>query len=172
MRLIENLFALLLLCCLINCKNNIIKVPDSPYPISYDSFSVDTIANGFTIPYGIAIVEENEYFISDRIGKLFHFKDGNLNEISGMPEVVTFGTPGIPAILHGGLMDVSIHPNYLTNSWIYISYLNPDGLAMVARLKNQNNTATQFEIIFKARHQNYTGNGMRIVWEDDHSFFS
>ena len=157
--------------CLTSCNTNIIKVPASPYPISNDSFSLDTIAQGFTIPYGIAIVEENEYFITDRIGKMFHFKDGHQTEIAGMPAVATFGTPGIPAIVHGGLMDISIHPNYSSNPWIYISYLNPDGLAMVSRLKIQDNTATQFEVIFKARNQDYTGNGMRIVWEDEAHFF-
>ncbi len=165
------LFVILLFGCLISCNNNIIKVPDSPYPISNDSFSIDTIAQGFTIPYGIAIIQENEYFITDSVGKMFHFIDGNLTEITGMPEVVTFGVPGIRAILHGGLMDVSIHPNYSSNSWIYISYLDADGLAKVSRLKIENNTATQLETIFSTRSQNYTGNGMRIVWEDEVHFF-
>ena len=171
MKSTEILFTLLLFGCLISCQSHIIKVPDSPYPISQDSFSIDTIARGFTIPYGIAIVEENDYFITDRIGQMFHFEDGAQTEISGMPEVVTFGIPGIRAILHGGLMDISIHPSYASNSWIYISYLASDGLAKVSRLKIQNNTATQFETIFATRHTNYTGNGMRIVWEDDTHFF-
>lgn len=139
--------------------------------MSDDSFAIDTIAQGFTIPYGIAIVEENEYYITDRIGKMFHFKDGNQTEIAGMPEVVTFGISELRAILHGGLMDVSIHPSYSTNSWIYISYLDSDGLAKVSRLKIQNNATTQFETIFATRNTNYTGNGMRIVWEDDTHFF-
>jgi len=171
MKLHRILFAILSFGCLISCNSNIIGVPNSPYPISNDAFTLDTIAQNFTIPYGIAIVEENEYFITDRVGKMFHFKDGNQTEISGMPEVVTFGTPGLRAIMHGGLMDVSIHPNYSTNSWIYISYLATDGLAKVARLKIQNNAATEFQIIFKTRSQSYTGNGMRIVWEDSSHFF-
>lgn len=171
MKFIDLLFALFLLSSLISCDDHLVKVPDSPYPVSNDSFSLDTIARGFTIPYGIAIVEDNEYFITDRVGKMFHFKDGNQVEISGMPEVVTFGTPGIAAIMHGGLMDISLHPQYPANPWIYISYLGTDGLAKVSRLKVQNNAATQLETIFTTRSQNYTGNGMRIVWEDDTHFF-
>jgi len=164
-------FAVLTVACLMGCQYNVIKVPDSPYPISADSFSVETLAEGFTIPYGIAIVNENEYFISDRIGKMFHLKEGTLNEIKGIPEVVTFNNSGIPAILHGGLMDISLHPNYAANSWIYITYLATDGFVKVSRLKILNNEATQFETIFTSRYQNYTGNGMRIVWEDDRHFF-
>jgi glucose/arabinose dehydrogenase len=171
MKSIKTLFIVLSFGCLISCNSSVIGVPDSPYPISNDSFSLDTIVDGFTIPYGIAVVEDNEYFITDRVGKMFHFKDGNQTEISGTPEVVTFGTPGIPAIMHGGLMDVSIHPNYATNSWVYISYLDTDGLAKVSRLKVQDNKANQLETIFKTKNQNYTGNGMRIVWEDSTHFF-
>ncbi|MCB0655213.1 MAG: PQQ-dependent sugar dehydrogenase [Saprospiraceae bacterium] len=156
---------------LISCKNNLVVVPDSPYSISQDSFTMDTIAEGFVIPYGIAIVGDDEYFITDRIGKLFHFQAGNLTEIGGMPGVVTFGTPGLRAILHGGLMDISLHPHYADNSWIYISYLSDDGHAKVARFKVNDQMATQFEPIFTSRSENYTGNGMRIVWEDEDHFF-
>lgn len=165
------LFIVLSFGCLINCKNTIVKVPVSPYPISNDSFSVETIAEGFIIPYGIAIVTENEYFITDRIGKLFHYKDGHQIEIEGIPKVTVFGDPGIPAIIHGGLMDVSIHPKFTTNPWIYVSYLDSDGFARVSRFKVQNNAVIQLETIFRTRNKNYYGNGMRIVWEDDTHFF-
>lgn len=101
--------------CLVGCKNNRIEVPLSPYPISYDSFSMDTIAQGFTIPYGLAIVGEDEFFVTDRVGKMFHLHGDKRVEITGMPDVVTFTTPGIPAMLLGGLMDLSIHPDYSTN---------------------------------------------------------
>ena len=168
---IKGIIASLLVGCLISCTNTEIHVPDSPYPMSEDSFSLDTIARGFTIPYGIAIIQDNEYFITDRIGKMFHLKNGQQIEITGMPAIVTFGTPEIPAVMHGGLMDISIHPSYSTNGWIYISYLASDGFAKVSRFKIQDQTATAFETIFTTRAQNYAGNGMRIVWEDDTHFF-
>lgn len=167
---IQIFFACLLVGSIMSC-NNIVRVPGSPYPISDDTFTTETIAEGFSIPYGIAIVGENEYFITDRIGKLYHYNDSALIEIGGMPEVVTFGTPGIRAILHGGLMDISLHPNYKSNSWIYVAYLPTDGLARVSRFKVRDNGAIQFEDIFKTRDTNYSGNGMRIVWEDDSHFF-
>jgi aldose sugar dehydrogenase len=167
---IQILLISLLLGFLMGC-NNIITVPQSPYPMSNDTFTTKTIVEGFSIPYGIAIVSENEYFITDRIGKLYHFKDSALIEIGGMPKVTTFGTPGIPAILHGGLMDISLHPNYKTNPWIYVAYLPSDGFATVARFKVKDNAAIQFEDIFKTSHQNYYGNGMRIEWQDNTHFF-
>lgn len=148
-----------------------IKVPDSPYPISNDSFAIDTIAQGFTIPYGIAILKENEYFITDRIGKMFYIKDGIQTEITGLPKVLSFGVKIEPAIIHGGLMDISLHPNYSTDPWVYISYLGMDSLAKVSRFKLQDHRVTQSEHIFATRNTNCTGNGMRIVWQDDRHFF-
>lgn len=152
-------------------KDYEIIVPAPPFDISQDAFTLDTLVTGFTIPYGIVQVEENDYFISDRIGKLYRYQNDSLTEITGMPEVYTFGVPGIAAIMHGGLMDISLHPDYANNQWLYISYLSVDGLARVSRIKVKNNTATSLEEIFATRHENYTGNGMRIVWHDNQHFF-
>jgi len=151
-----------------NIGNEII-VPISPYPISEDNFSVSTIAEGFSIPYGIAIIEDNEYFITDRIGKMFHFKDGNLTEINGVPAVAVVKLGEV--MLLGGLMDLSIHPDYSNNSWVYMAYVSRDCLGKVARCKIQNDSISQFEIIFTTQNQNIFGNGMRMVWEDDTHFF-
>jgi glucose/arabinose dehydrogenase len=154
-----------------SCSDGEVIVPASPYPISDDAFTMDTIVDGFIIPYGLAIISENEYLITDRIGKLFHFNDGELSEISGMPAVAIFGDPGIPAILHGGLMDVSFHPDYPSNEWVYVSYLAADGFAKASRFRIKGRAAIDFETIFTTRSQNYYGNGMRIVWEDSTHFF-
>jgi len=101
---------------------------------------------------------------------MFHFKGGNLTEISRMPELVTFA-PKDTCNFAWWTDGCKYLPHYSSNSWIYISYLDPDDLAKVPRLKVQNNAATQFETIFTTRNESYTGNGMRIVWEDDTHFF-
>jgi glucose/arabinose dehydrogenase len=171
MKIIETILVFISISFLFNCQHHPVIIEESPYPISNDNFTMDTIAEGFTIPYGIAIVEENEYYVTDRIGKLFHIKEGIQTEIIGIPEVLTFKVKIEPLIIHGGLMDISIHPNYSINQWIYISYLDKDGLAKVARFKLQNYTVREFEDIFSTRNTNITGNGMRIVWQDDKHFF-
>lgn len=157
--------------CLSGCMEPLVLVPDSPFPIAEDRLAIDVVETGFTIPYGVAIVGEEEYFITDRIGKLYHWKENSLSEVQGLPVVVTFGVPGLPSILHGGLMDVSIHPNYASNGWIYICYLAEDGFAKVSRLTLQNDSIDQFETIFVTKDPNYTGNGMRIAWQDESRFF-
>lgn len=54
---------------------------------------------------------------------------------------------------------------------LHIAYLDVDGLAKVSRFKIMDKAAAQFETIFTIRNQNYSGNGMRIVWEDSTHFF-
>ncbi len=161
---------LLAVVCCAGCGNNLIQVPPSPFPVSDDAFSVDTVARGFTIPYGLAIVGEDEYLISDRVGKLFHYSGGELSEVEGMPPVATFGTPGIPAILHGGLMDLSLHPDYRENGLIYACYLDMEGTARVSRFRVEVGRAMDIDTIFSTRQPNWSGNGMRIVWQDSTHF--
>ncbi len=153
------------------CQNSRVEVPPSPYPLSADRFTVDTLAGGFVIPYGAAVIGDDEYLITDRVGKLYHYTNGTLQEIQGMPQVGSFGIDGIPAILHGGLMEVSLHPDYASNKLVYLSYLDPDGLARVVRFTFRNDTATRFDTIFTTRNLSWTGNGMRIVWQDSSHLF-
>lgn len=164
------LFVMIMLCAL-GCENTTIEVPESPYSISDDSFEIQTIADGFNIPFGIAIVQENEYYVTERLGKLFHIKAGAKTQVKGVPKSKVFDDIGIPAIKHGGLMDISLHPNFKENSWLYLAYLGVDDFARVDRFKIENNRVSNRKTIFKTRQTNKRGSGMRIVWEDDVHFF-
>jgi glucose/arabinose dehydrogenase len=166
---------LIILCFGVTAFGQTIKseifIPPSPYPISDDAFSVSTVTEGFSIPYGIAVLNDNEYFVTDRLGKLFHFQHDKLTVVSGVPMVAIVVHTGKAELVHGGLMDISLHPHYATNSWVYFSYISVDCFANVARCKIQNNAISEFQIIFATKNQNVFGNGMRIVWEDDSHFF-
>ncbi|NVK48630.1 MAG: PQQ-dependent sugar dehydrogenase [Cyclobacteriaceae bacterium] len=144
---------------------------DYPYPISEDLFTTDTLTSGLTIPFGLVFLDDNDFLISDRIGKIFRFKEGNLQEVYGVQEVQTFEDPGSPLIIHGGLMDLSLHPDYPTVPWIYVAYFGKDARGKVARFKLSENQIFDQEIIFQTRTEGYYGNGMRIVWEDEEHFF-
>ncbi|MFC3879237.1 PQQ-dependent sugar dehydrogenase [Algoriphagus namhaensis] len=170
---ILNISFLILILITIGCdkRDTLIYSLDSPYPISDDQFSIDTLISGFAVPYGLVFLSENDFLISDRVGKIFRFKNETLKEISGAPEVLTFKDPGLPMIVHGGLMDLSLHPNYPQVPWIYVAYFGKDERGKVARFKLINDEILDFENIFQTRTIGYYGNGMRIVWQDDSHFF-
>jgi len=156
---------------LISCQNQPLQRVDSPYPMSYDAFSLDTIAKGFKIPFGLAIINDNNYLITDRVGILYHFKNGNLSEIKGLPSVQTFGDPGNPFIIHGGLMDISLHPNFPQTRWVYVAYFSENATLKLIRFEFENEKISQIEPIYETRTSGYYGNGTRIVWQDDTHFF-
>jgi glucose/arabinose dehydrogenase len=76
---------------------------------------LDTIASGLSSPWGFEQLPDMTYLITDRSGTLYHIdKNKNKTAIKGTPEVVAEG--------QGGMLDITIHPKYAENGWVYISY--------------------------------------------------
>ena len=76
---------------------------------------LDTIATGLTSPWGFEQLPDMTYLITDRNGTLYHVdKNKTKTAIKGTPAVYAEG--------QGGMLDITIHPKYAENSWIYISY--------------------------------------------------
>lgn len=155
----------------ISCQNQQLMPVDSPYPMSDDQFSSDTLVRGFKIPFGLAILNDNEYLITDRVGILYHFKNGVLAEIKGLPTVQTFGDPGLPFIINGGLMDISLHPSYPQIPWVYVAYFSESSRLKLIRFKFENENITEIEPLFETRTSGYYGNGTIIAWQDDKHLF-
>jgi glucose/arabinose dehydrogenase len=133
----------------------------------------DTIITGLNVPWGMAILPGGDMMVTEREGKMLHFRDGKLiAEIKGLPEIKEIG--------QGGLMDIRLHPDYKNNGWIYFAYTSPakDGSAgwgtaiMRARLKE--NTLVDKELLFKAFPDSKTGHhfGCKITFDGKgHLFF-
>ena len=76
---------------------------------------LDKMAEGLDIPWGIAVLPDNEMLVTDRNGKFYYIKkDKSKQVIEGTPEVVSEG--------QGGLLDVILDPDYASNKNIYLSY--------------------------------------------------
>ena len=144
---------------LLSCNN------DEDSPPQNDYIQIEVIASGFEIPFGIEIIDENEFLFSDRVGILYHYDNGSVDAIDGIPSTVSVTSGGL---VFGGLMDVSLHPEYEANRLVYIAYVSPDYQLKVARFRLNNNSVNNFEIIFRA---NEFSIGSRIVWQDNDHFF-
>lgn len=69
--------------------------------------------------WGMAFLPQQQMLVSDRGGKLYLVNsDGKSEEVSGLPEVRSAG--------QGGLMDVILHPDFVKNNIIYLSYSKPN----------------------------------------------
>ena len=83
---------------------------------------VSVVTKGFSHPYGLAILPDGTFLISERAGNLRVVRGGVIdpNPVPGVPQVIYRGT-------EAGLMDVVLHPDFEQNRWVYFSYHKPIG---------------------------------------------
>lgn len=136
-------------------------------PWAIDFFPVGGPADKFKAP-GISIVTERAG------GVRVVAPDGTVSEpISGTPQVRAFG--------QGGMLDVTVHPDFARNGWVYLAFSDPDSLAKkngmtkIVRghvtMDDQGNPAwTDQETIFEAKKEHYLPTsihfGSRIVFTE------
>lgn len=128
--------------------------------------SYQVIVSNLSIPWGFTFLPDNSILITEKEGKLIHYKNGNKTEISGLPEIYVRG--------QGGLLDIKLHPNYKDNGWLYFTYASPEGdhkggNTALMRAKIKNNTLINKELLYKATPNTTRGQhfGSRIVFDNN-----
>ncbi|MEI2807210.1 MAG: PQQ-dependent sugar dehydrogenase [Albidovulum sp.] len=87
--------------------------------------AVETLAGGLDHPWGIAVLPEGGYLVTERSGWLNHVGEtGEVREIAGVPEV--------HAEKQGGLLDVALAEDFATSRTIYLTYAKPMGEGLSA----------------------------------------
>ncbi len=115
------------------------------------SFSVETIAEGFSVPWAISFLPDGDALLGEREeGRLWrvNLASGAKTEISGLPEMLRSGS------VSSGLFDVRVHPEFEQNGWIYIAYgigtEDANGLG-VDRIRLNGNRVTERENLFNSQ---------------------
>ena len=100
-------------------------IPHLPLPASPVDFGtaegrgirVSVVADGLTYPWGFAFLPDGRILVTERLGSLRVIRDGRLEAaaLAGVPEVYT-------GQALAGLMDVSLHPEFAQNRWVYLTY--------------------------------------------------
>jgi glucose/arabinose dehydrogenase len=111
------------------------------------SFRVEEVITGLRSPWGLAFLPNGDMLVTDKFGTLYrHNQKDGLQEITGVPEVVSRG--------QGGLMDVELHPDFEKNNWIYLTFSKKGSgntaTTAVMRAKLKGNKLEKEEIIFEA----------------------
>ncbi|MEQ8472655.1 MAG: PQQ-dependent sugar dehydrogenase [Marinoscillum sp.] len=129
------------------------------------SLETETVIEDISIPWGIDWLPSGEMLITERDGKLYKWKNGQLSLITGVPKVV--------AESQGGLLDVKVHPAYATNGWIYLAYSKAvdakNATTAVVRGKLSGNKFVESAEVFRAEPASETRHhyGSRIVFDKD-----
>lgn len=88
-------------------------------PASTQGLKVEEIAKGLEFPWGIALLPNGDALITEKPGRLRLLQNGKLSApVKGVPQVFYDG--------QGGLLDVAVHPDFLADNKIYLSYSKGD----------------------------------------------
>lgn len=80
--------------------------------------SVTQIAGGLTHPWGIAVLPDAGYLVTERVGRLNHVAaDGKVTRIKGLPKIFVEA--------QGGMLDVAVADDFATTRRIFITYSAP-----------------------------------------------
>ena len=147
--------------------------PNSPILSDRDvavanNFRTTTIVQGLERPWGMAWLPDGSILITERPGRLRIVKNGELDlePVSGVPEVF--------AVNHGGLLDISLHPNFAENRLVYFTYsdgTNQANHTKVARAVFNGTSLQNWEDIFEVTPLKPSGQhfGSRITWLPDNT---
>ena len=93
-------------------------LPDEPweYQTASANIRVSVLADGLENPWSLEFLPDASILITERNGRLRHFKDGVLSDpIPGLPEVQSDN-------FISGLHDIKLHPNFEQNNLLYWVY--------------------------------------------------
>ncbi|MFO7845527.1 MAG: PQQ-dependent sugar dehydrogenase [Balneolaceae bacterium] len=152
------------------------SMPRGPVPLSGDApeakgWELETVLDSLNYPWSMVWLHESSdtLLISEKPGRLRVAVDGELQPrvVSGLPELYVSG--------QGGLLDLSLHPDFEENRLLYFTYSTGDEDAnrtTVGRGELHGYTLQNTEEIFrvdsdKTDDQHF---GSRMVWLDDSTF--
>lgn len=148
-------------------------LPEFPqeYQTTEYNIRVVQLASGLANPWGMAFLPNGDILITERAGRLRIIRDGMLD-----PDPIA-GVPDVQAAILGGLLGVTLHPDFTNNQTLYLSYskANEDNSTTTALAKAHfdGQSLSMLEDIFIANtHSNSPTNfGGRMLFDADGYLF-
>ena len=155
------------ICCITLTGSACAQQPNIPLSGSNQSYEFQLVTKEVDIPWGMAWLNEKDILVTDRKGELRIISNGILlsEKIEGLPELRAEG--------QGGLLDVTVDPNYAQNNLIYFSYSGLEGEGegahtSVMRAKLQGFKLTEQTVIFDGGPNSTKGQhyGSRLAFDN------
>ena len=134
-------------------------------PKSID-FTIEKVVEGIQNPWGMAFLPNGSILITEKVGKILSFKEGELTEIENLPKIYVRG--------QGGLMDIELHPNYIDNGWLYLSFASSEGNGKggntaIMRARLSNNQLVDKQLLYKGEPNTTKGQhfGSRLEFDNE-----
>ena len=134
----------------------------------YQRIELTKVVESLEHPWSIAFLPDGRLLVTERPGHLnIVDADGSKSRVSGVPEVAARG--------QGGLLEVSLHPDFADNQLIYLTYSRADGTSngdtatTLARGRLDGDSLYDVEDIFVQDRYSQPGRhyGSRLAWLPD-----
>lgn len=143
------------------------RAADQTLPTQQHTVRASVVVSGLDHPWAVTWLPDGRMLITERRGTLRVVQDGKLRPtpVAGLPAVTEHG--------QGGLLDVTLHPDYAKNGWIYWSYNASDASGQhgteVARgkLNTDGTRMDEVQVIFRLLPKSGAGQhfGSRLVFD-------
>lgn len=130
-------------------------------------FRVETVVTGLEVPWAFAWLPNGDMLVTERPGRVRIIEKGKLRD-----EPV-FVVPDVEPSGESGLMDISVHPEFAKNNFIYLAYAyNKDGKRdKVVRYKFVANKPTEPKVIIEGIPSAPNHAGMRARFGPDKKLY-
>lgn len=91
-------------------------------------YRVEVVLEGLESPWAVVSVPDGRLFITERPGRLRAVQDGRMH---------TAPVPGVPRVSYqgqGGLLDMTLHPDYAANRFVYLAYTIDSDAGLMTRI--------------------------------------
>ncbi|MET0261881.1 MAG: PQQ-dependent sugar dehydrogenase [Rariglobus sp.] len=142
----------------------------------HHSYRIEKIVDGLDVPWSLAFLPDGRLLFTERNGGIFIATPGD-----GLwkTQPVT-DTPKVWVRDEGGLMALSVPPDYAQTGWIYLTLSDPGendtGNTKLVRGRIRDARWTDEETLFEAPRSTYTQNGVnfggRVVFSGGYVFLS
>ena len=123
---------------------------------------IEPIIDGLYAPWAVAILPDGGVLITERDGVLIYFKDGQRQNVSGVPAACAKG--------QGVLLDVVLACDFAKSRRIYLTYAEPRkggaGTALAtARLSVDGSQLSEVKVLYRQKYASKAGRhfGSRVV---------
>jgi aldose sugar dehydrogenase len=130
----------------------------------YQRIRLVRVAAGLENPWAVAFLPDGRFLVTERPGRLNIVSHGGATPVSGLPDVHAFR--------QGGLLDVSLHPEFDENGYVYLTYSKGDADGTTTALGRGRLVGTRlvgFQDLFVQDRLSEPGRhyGSRIAWLPD-----
>lgn len=134
--------------------------------LEVDEIIVDNLNN----PWSIDFIDNNNLIFTEKDGQLYrhNIAEGNTYSIAGIPTYKSVG--------QGGLLDVTLHPDFSDNRFVYLAYTVAEGnryTTAVGRGVLNDDYLENFEELFRGDPLVEGGNhfGSRIIFDNENKLY-